>query len=410
MQWVWLIPSLAYGIYLFVTTGQPYGLIFGGFSALAMVGGQLMQNRLEPVDPRQPVRFGANRVAIGNRVLPKWQSQWQAVWVSAVYQALQEANNRHNAALAIEHRLSGDLAVADPDRQGLTGWLGVAGSQQIELDLASEGAHGFIVGATGSGKSQLLTCWLVSLCQAYPDTRLRLWLFDFKGGATLARFSALPWAEGLWTDLEGEVNAALAALLAEMQRREQLLAREGFSRIQDLGPGSPPAILVVIDEVQVLLQDPGSQRYLEALAARGRSLGIHLLLSSQSLSGIPRGLLANLGVRIAVGRPDPVDLAQLGMTRSGLGPQPDSRAAEQELVRLDDPRFAPALLITPVRQVAFQFPTRGLVDAARLRPRAHAKTEIDFEAIGGQNGHQNRHNYAESVVEGQNTYGFSIGL
>lgn len=377
MQWVWLVPSLGYGIYIFVTTGQPYGLIFGGFSALAMVGNNFTQSRREPVDLQQPVRFGNGRVAIGNRVLPRAQWRWQASWVTRVYQELAQLNAQHNAALQLRRRASGSLRLEAPAQDGLSVWLGFKDNQEISLNLATEGGHGLLVGATGSGKSQLLSTLLVSACQNYSPQQLRLQLFDFKGGATLGSFAETPWAIGLVTDLDEEQLTALADLEAELVRRERLLTHAGASRIQDLSaPGRPPMLLVAIDEAQVLLANPASHRTLETLAARGRSLGIHLVLTAQSLSGVPRALLSNLGARISVGKSDPIDLAQLGFTRTSLtdplGALAAAQASRPTSALADDPgmpgraeSWAQAILISPKRQVDFLFPSAGLIEPKR---------------------------------------------
>ena len=377
MQWVWLVPSLGYGIYIFVTTGQPYGLIFGGFSAVAMLGNNFTQSRREPVDLHQPVRFGNGRVAIGNRVLPRAQWRWHAGWVTRVYQELAQLNAQHSAALQLRLRASGSLRLAAPVPEGLSVWLGYKDTQEISLDLATEGGHALLVGATGSGKSQLLNALLVSACQNYSPQLLRLQLFDFKGGATLGSFAGTPWALGLTTDLDDDQLAALAELEAELVRRERQLALLGASRIQDLsGSSRPPMLLVAIDEAQVLLANPGSHRTLETLAARGRSLGIHLVLTAQSLSGLPRALLSNLGARISVGKADPIDLAQLGFARTSLadplGSLVSAQAARTTAVLAGDrsetdqaESWAKAILISPKRQLDFIFPSAGLIEPKR---------------------------------------------
>ena len=369
MQWVWLIPSLGYGVYIFATTGQPYGLIFGGFSALAFLGNSLFQSRREPVDVKQPVHFGAKRIAIGNRVLPRWEWRWHATWVTRVYQELQELNAQHNSRVLLHHRIAGPLSTANPDPLGLEAWLGFAGQSEVRLDLAAEGAHAIVAGATGSGKSQLLTTWLVSVCQNYPPAKLRLKLFDFKGGATLGPFAATEWAGNLITDLQGDQTDALGELVRELQDRERLLSANQVGRLQDLdAEHRPPLWLIVIDEVQVLLQNHDSHRPLETIAARGRSLGLHLILTSQSLSGVPRGLVTNCGLRIGVGKCDPIDLAQLGYSRvSPIDPQfGANRVQIGPLPGLSESAWASAVLISPKRQVEFNFPSAGLVSAKKL--------------------------------------------
>lgn len=385
MQWLWILPSLGYGVYTFVATGQVYGLVFGALSLAAMLAGSLLQRRQQPVDPSGQVRFGAGRVAIGNRVLPKWQWRWQAAWVELVYSQLEESNAQLAGRLAVVARLRGRLSASEEQLQapaGLPAWLGFAGTSQIELNLAREGGHGIVVGATGAGKSQLLTLWLVSLCQGLDAGRLRLVLVDFKGGATLAPFAKTPQTQSLHTDLGEPIHQVLGQLQALLTEREQALAELAVAEIALL-PASkrPPTVLVVIDELQALLtENPATQPALEAIAARGRSLGVHLLVTAQSLIGIPRGLLANLGVRIAVGRSDSVDLAQLGYSRppaalggaaAGAMPAPGATPAgslpntEAKVNSAAEIAWGQAVLITPERQLRFGFPSGGAVHPAR---------------------------------------------
>lgn len=413
MQWLWLLPSLGYGIFMFATTGQATGLVFAGFSVFAVVGGALMTGRREPVNLSEPVRFGgfgqSLRVAIGNRVLPRWEWLWQGAWVTSAYREIERQNRSRNAVRLLERRLQQSLA---SKRLGLWVWLGFAGTTEVELDLENEAAHGLIVGATGSGKSQLLTCWLVSLAQKHKPQQLRFWLIDYKGGATLGPLLGSPWCQRLATDLDHDEGSALALLQAlnqELTQRQRLCSDAGVARIQALPPETrPPMIVLAIDEAQHLLVDPSVHPVLTDLAARGRSLGIHLVIAVQSLNGLPRGLLANLGIRVSVGKSDPVDLAQLGFQRgliSSGADQPNMSSASQALAG-----WGKAVLIAPERQLEFLFPSRGLVRFDRLETSETTDEKNVFETPKAPFGHQLPTEPTESVVIPRNTFDFSIGL
>ncbi|MCS4485252.1 FtsK/SpoIIIE domain-containing protein [Gleimia sp. 6138-11-ORH1] len=185
--------------------------------------------------------------------------------------------------------------------------IGIDSQENIYyLDLVEAGPHGIIVGTSGSGKSVALRTWLHQLCYTYPPNQLRLVLFDYKGGAALREFTALPHAEGLVTDLEPkQAKRVLSALAAEVKHREHTLAKHGYSDVaqwQQQNPQTcPPQIICVVDEYKVVSQThPQDIETLLDLCARGRSLGIHLLLATQSVAGIVTGQMrANLNLKVS---------------------------------------------------------------------------------------------------------------
>lgn len=358
MQLLWILPSLGYGVYLWATTGQAYGLIFGLLSVASAIGNFFVQRNSRAVDLRDPVWFSDDRVAIGNRVLPKWEWRWRAEWADRVYEEIDAQVAKRNSALAIQAKLSVGPNPTAVNRRGLSAWLGFVSAEPLELDITDEGFHAVIVGATGSGKSQLLTGWLHSLVQVYGPAQLSLALFDFKGGACLGAFSQLSQAAGMATDLDGSAQVLLEVVAAELPRRERLLGEAGVSRVQDLPEAvRPPYLVTVVDEVLPLLAIAGAQQTLEAIASRGRSLGVHLIVTGQSLVGIPRGLLGNLGARFLVGKPDPVEMAQLGMAKA------EALAVEVEA------DLAQAILATNRRQVRFGFTSNGQASRKNLLSR-----------------------------------------
>lgn len=351
MQLLWIVPSLGYGIFLLATTGQWFGLVFGGLSLVSLLVSNLVKSK--PVARDQPVHFGRRRIAIGNRILPRWELLWKPEWVEQAYQAITAANQKTQAKIQLRNKLQGTLAAGDKSEGDLCLWLGFTGSDSVELNLSQHGPHAILIGPTGSGKSQLLCSLLASACQGYSAKELQLALVDFKGGATLGGFANTAWCFGFETDLGDSTLAFVARVQAQLKERQQILVQHSRSRVQDL-PNSvrPPILVLVIDELQALLQVPTVQGALEDIAARGRSLGVHLVATAQSLTGIPRSLIANLGLRIAVGKPDPIDLAQLGIARQNLAPQ-----AEPTL----DSAWLSAQFSTPEKTGSFLFPAGGAV-------------------------------------------------
>jgi len=191
--------------------------------------------------------------------------------------------------------------------------------QPTELDLKESaengmGPHGLVIGATGSGKSELLRTLVTGLAVTHSSETLNLALIDFKGGATFAGMTDLPHTCAVITNLSEElplVDRMADALNGELVRRQELLRAAGnyasvrdYERARaagaDLAP--VPALLVIIDEFSELLSArPEFIDLFVQIGRLGRSLAVHLLLASQRLEeGRLRGLEAHLSYRIAL--------------------------------------------------------------------------------------------------------------
>lgn len=170
----------------------------------------------------------------------------------------------------------------------------------ITLDLVRDGPHAVIGGTTGSGKSELLISWILAMAAASPPELVTFLLVDFKGGSAFAGLEALPHTVGIVTDLdETEAARALASLRAELRWRERALAEAG---VRDISDTAVPRLVIVVDEFAAMLADhPDLHALFADIAARGRSLGIHLLLCTQRPSGVVRdAVLANADLRISL--------------------------------------------------------------------------------------------------------------
>ncbi|MDO8338783.1 MAG: FtsK/SpoIIIE domain-containing protein [Microcella sp.] len=194
------------------------------------------------------------------------------------------------------------LASATERTGAAPGPIGVDADGVVELDLLGEAPHALVGGTTGSGKSELLRTVALAWAASGPPAERSILLVDFKGGSAFAELSALPHVVGLLTDLDAaSAERALRSLRAEIRRREGALLARGARDIADLPVGALARLLILVDEYAVLVESfPELQALVADLAARGRSLGIHLLLCTQRPGGVVRdAVAANCGIRLA---------------------------------------------------------------------------------------------------------------
>ncbi|HZC63616.1 MAG TPA: type VII secretion protein EccCa [Streptosporangiaceae bacterium] len=236
-------------------------------------------------------------------------------------------------ALAVNTTLTALLGIAEaraldlpglwrsrPARSRLRVPIGLdASGQPVELDIKESaqggmGPHGLVIGATGSGKSELLRTLVLGLALTHPPEALNFVLVDFKGGATFLGLEDLSHVSAVITNLEQElplVDRMRDALHGEMVRRQELLRSAGnyasvrdYERDRERGTDLAPlpTLFVVVDEFSELLAAKPEFIDLFVMIGRlGRSLGVHLLLASQRLEeGRLRGLDTQLSYRIGL--------------------------------------------------------------------------------------------------------------
>lgn len=224
-----------------------------------------------------------------------------------------------------------DLASSDARAGAAPGAIGVDTEGIVELDLLGDAPHALVGGTTGSGKSEFLrTAALAWAAGGAPGERSIL-LVDFKGGSAFAELSALPHVVGLLTDLDAaSAERALRSLRAEIRRREAVLRERGGRDVVELPAGVLARLLILVDEYAVLVESfPELQPLVADLAARGRSLGIHLILCTQRPAGVVRdAVAANCGIRIAFRMASSTDATGL----LPVAPPPDGSPAGRALL------------------------------------------------------------------------------
>jgi DNA segregation ATPase FtsK/SpoIIIE, S-DNA-T family len=193
------------------------------------------------------------------------------------------------------------------------------GGGKIHLDIKESaqqgmGPHGLVIGATGSGKSELLRTLVLGLALTHSPEQLNMVLVDFKGGATFAGMSDMPHVSAVITNLANEltlVDRMQDALAGEMVRRQELLRDAGnyasvrdYERARTAGEDLVPlpSLFIVVDEFSEMLSaKPEFIDLFVAIGRLGRSLGLHLLLASQRLEeGRLRGLESHLSYRVGL--------------------------------------------------------------------------------------------------------------
>jgi len=273
-----------------------------------------------------------------------------------------------------------DVAELDPEHSWLPGSardflrvpVGVgATGQPVHLDLKESarggmGPHGLVVGATGSGKSEMLRTMVTSLVIGHPPESLALLLVDFKGGATFAGFAGLPHMAGMVTNLAddpGLVQRFRDALYGELTRRQRMLAQAGnlanihaYADLRDHSPEAAalepmPHLLVIIDEfTELLAARPDFAELFLAVGRIGRSIGVHLLLATQRLdAGKIRGLESHLSYRISLRTFSESESREaLGVPDAyHLPPEPGAGYLKVDTTVFE--RFKAALVSTPYR-------------------------------------------------------------
>lgn len=223
----------------------------------------------------------------------------------------------------------GDIRDFDPDTQ----WKRREGRDRLRVPFAvtpegvpvvldikeaaqeGMGPHGVLVGATGSGKSEVLRTLVLAMALTHSPEQLNFVLVDFKGGATFAGMSDLPHVSAMISNLESElslVDRMQDAIRGEMVRRQELLRAAGnYANVTDYEKEriagehnypALPALFIVLDEFSELLTaKPEFLDLFIAVGRLGRSMAIHLLLASQRLEdGRLRGLESHLSYRLGL--------------------------------------------------------------------------------------------------------------
>lgn len=172
-----------------------------------------------------------------------------------------------------------------------------SGNADCYLDIHEKyhGPHGLIAGTTGSGKSETLQTYILSLAINFSPDDICFFIIDFKGGGMANLFSDLPHLSGQISNLSGnQVRRAMISIKSENMRRQRIFTEYGVNNInlytrlyKNHEAEIPvPHLFIIIDEfAELKREEPDFMRELISVAQVGRSLGVHLILATQKPSG-----------------------------------------------------------------------------------------------------------------------------
>ena len=178
----------------------------------------------------------------------------------------------------------------------------------LDLHEKYHGPHGLVAGMTGSGKSEFIITYILSMAVNYHPDEVSFILIDYKGGGLAGAFEnadrciKLPHLAGTITNLDGaSIKRSLISIQSELRRRQSIfndalrITNEGTMDIykyqqlyRDKVVTEPlPHLFIISDEfAELKTQQPDFMDQLISAARIGRSLGIHLILATQKPSGV----------------------------------------------------------------------------------------------------------------------------
>lgn len=170
----------------------------------------------------------------------------------------------------------------------------------VYLDIgdnsSAHGPHGLVAGTTGSGKSEILQTYILSIATLFHPYEVGFVIIDFKGGGMANQFRNLPHLIGTITNIDGrEINRSLLSIKAELVKRQEIFSENGVNHINDYirlykakKVDTPlPHLIIIVDEfAELKAEHPDFMKELISAARIGRTLGIHLILATQKPAGV----------------------------------------------------------------------------------------------------------------------------
>ncbi len=170
----------------------------------------------------------------------------------------------------------------------------------VRLDIGDQayahGPHGLVAGTTGSGKSEVIQTYVLSMASLYHPYDVGFMIIDFKGGGMANQFEKLPHLMGTITNIDGnEIDRSLKSIKAEIVKRQQLFSKYDVNHInkyiklykKGVADIAIPHLILIVDEfAELKMEYPDFMKEIISAARIGRTLGIHLILATQKPSGV----------------------------------------------------------------------------------------------------------------------------
>lgn len=173
----------------------------------------------------------------------------------------------------------------------------MVGNKIFNFDIHEKkhGPHGLVAGTTGSGKSELLQTWILSMALCYHPHDVSFVIIDYKGGGMANLLEPLPHVVGKITNIGANISRSLISLQSEIKRRYAIFDRYGvnhidkYQKLYKSGEATEPMphLIIVSDEfAELKKEEPDFMAGLISAARVGRSIGIHLVLATQKPGGV----------------------------------------------------------------------------------------------------------------------------
>ena len=170
----------------------------------------------------------------------------------------------------------------------------------VSLDISDKasahGPHGLVAGTTGSGKSEILQTYVLSMASLFHPYDVGFVIIDFKGGGMANQFKNLPHLIGTITNIDGrEIDRSLLSIKAELIKRQEIFSSCNVNHINDyiklfkqgkVNIPIPHLIMIVDEFAELKAEYPDFMKEIISAARIGRTLGIHLILATQKPSGV----------------------------------------------------------------------------------------------------------------------------